>query len=233
MAKLSSSLLPQVKSTGLARVTSAKTVDEAIASVTARVNAVILVTQQQVIDRTAVAGVVLQGLAQANVLTGKDGSGRPHVSVRTNFFLATKGEVNAFLTKLPMCQSVEAVLTEYYAFIDQHSINGVIWDNEESWNHRGNQSTWSGYLRVDAWTGDVSISGLVPEKPAVVIRAKPLSAALSVGNAPAIPAPNAPAPAPQAPTAPVMKSFNGAAYSVADLLAAGWQQAAIDALPNA
>ena len=227
MAKLSADLLSQVKSTGLARVTSASTVADAILAVTNRLKVATLVTAQQVLDRTAVAGVVLQGLAQANVLTGKDGTGRPHVSCRTNFFLCTQDQIKAFLAKLSLCTTVEAVQTEYYAFIDEYAINGVIWDNESGWNQRGNQSTWTGNLRADATTGDISISNLTPEKPAVVIQAKSLSAALKVGAAPAA------AQTASEPAAPVMKLFNGTPMAPAALLQLGFPQAAIDALPNA
>jgi len=235
MAKLASVHLSKIQSSGLARVSKVGSVAEAVTAVTNRVKAATLITVQQVLDRTAVAGVVLSGLAQANILTGADGTGKPHVSVRSNFFLATQAECDAFVASLSTLQTVEAVQAAYYEFIDNHSVNGVIWEGEPAWEQRSNQGTFTGFLRADAVTGDVSISGITAEKPTAVLHAKKLpslNASIPVAPASGIPAPSGiptPPPAPQ----PTMKLLNGTAYSVSDLLAGGWAQSAIDALPNA
>lgn len=237
MPKLSEELLKQVRSTQLPRVTDAKTVSEAVAFVVERVEAFILISPEMVLSRAAVEGIVPQGLARATVLTGKEGTGRPHVSVRTNFGFANKAQIEEFCANVAKFKTIQEVQEAYYGFIDAISIPMVIWDNEPSWMHRTSSSTWTGKLRSDSVTGNVSISEAVPEKPTLVIKAKKptLNASIPVGNAiPTPPAPDAPAPPPApAPAAPVMKNFNGAVYSVADLLAAKWSQAAIDALPNA
>lgn len=234
MAKLESSLLPQVKSSSLARVKSVTTVAEAVKAVCDRARMLTLIPVQAVLDRHAVAGVVPQGLPNAQVLTGKDGSGRPHVSVRTNFALCTADQVEQFCTGVSSMQSIDQVQEAYYSFIDEVSIPLVVWDNEPSWSQRGASSTWTGTLRADAVTGNVSISNAMPEKPAHTHNAKKLVAVLAVGTAPSAPIPPAPgnAPAPP-PPAPVMKMFNGTPYSVQDLLGNNWAQSAIDALPNA
>lgn len=235
MAKLNSAHLSKVQTSGLARVSRVSTVLEAVTAIKSRLALATLVTVQQVLDRTAVSGVVLAGLAQANVLTGSDGTGRPHCSVRSNFYLCTQAEIDTFVAGLAGLGTVEEVQTAYYAFVDEFAINGVIWDNETAWSQRGNQGTFTGYLRADGTTGDVSISGLTAEKPTVVLAAKKmpsLSASIPVAPSVNIPAPSG-MPTPPAPQAPAMKAYNGTAYSPADLLAAGWQQAAIDALPNA
>ncbi len=237
MAKLASVHLSKVQTSSLARVSKVNTVAEAITAVANRVKSATLISVQNVLDRTAVAGVVLSGLAQANILTGADGTGKPHVSVRSNFFLATQAECDAFIASLSTLQTVEAVQQAYYAFIDNHSVNGVIWEGEPAWEQRSNQGTFTGYLRADAVTGDVSISGITAEKPTAVLHAKKLpslSASIPVAGTPVAGIPQAPgAPTTPAPQAPVMKLYNGTAYSAADLLANGWQQSAIDALPNA
>jgi hypothetical protein len=237
MAKLASVHLSKVQTGGLARVSKVGTVAEAVTAVTNRIKAATLVTVQQVLDRTAVAGVVLSGLAQANVLTGADGSGKPHVSVRSNFFLATQTECDAFVASLSTLQTVEAVQAAYYEFIDNHSINGVVWQGEPAWEQRSNQGTFTGFLRADAVTGDVSISGITAEKPTAVLQAKKLpslSASIPVAPASGMPAPpQAGAPTPPPAPQPTMKLVNGTAYSPSDLLAGGWSQAAIDELPNA
>jgi hypothetical protein len=236
MAKLESSLLPKIKSSSLARVKNVTTVAEAVKAVCDRARMLTLIPVQAVLDRHAVAGVVPQGLPNAQVLTGKDGSGRPHVSVRTNFALATAEQIEQFCAGVSTMQTIDAVQEAYYSFIDEVSIPLVVWDNEPGWAQRASNSSWTGTLRADAVTGNVSISGATPEKPAVTHNAKKLDAALAVGTpamnaAPIPPAPGTPTP-PPAPQ-PVMKLFNGTPYSVADLLANNWSQAAIDALPNA
>ena len=235
MAKLQTVHLSKVQTSGLARVGKAASAADAVIAIKARLNLATLITVQQVLDRTAVSGVVLAGLAQANVLTGADGTGRPHCSVRSNFYLCTQADIDTFVAGLAALQSVDQVQAAYYAFVDEFAINGVIWDNETAWAQRGNQGTFTGYLRADATTGDVSISGLTAEKPAVVLAAKKmpsLSASIPVQGASIPTSTGMPTP-PAAPQAPVMKLYNGAAYSAADLLANGWQQSAIDALPNA
>jgi len=236
MAKLQTVHLSKVQTSGLARVGKAASAADAAIAIKARLNLATLVTVQQVLDRTAVSGVVLAGLAQANVLTGADGTGRPHCAVRSNFYLCTQADIDTFVASLAALQSVDQVQAAYYAFVDEFAINGVIWDNETAWSQRGNQGTFTGYLRADATTGDVSISGLTAEKPAVVLAAKKmpsLSASIPVAPSANIPTPSGMPTPPPAPQAPAMKAYNGTAYSPADLLAAGWQQSAIDALPNA
>lgn len=235
MAKLATDLLPKVKTSSLARVTNSTTVAEAIAAVCQRARSLTLITSQHVLDRVAVSGAIPQGLATAKVLTGKDGSGRPHVSVRTNFALATAEQVEQFCAGVSSMTSIDDVQQAYYSLVDEVSVPLVVWDNEPAWEQRSSNSAWSGTLRADAVTGNVSISNAMPEKPSMVIKAKSLNAALAVGNAPSAPIPpapgNAPAPPPPAPVA--MKMVNGTPYSVAGLLGNGWQQSAIDALPNA
>ena len=233
MAKLASVHLSKVQTSGLARVSKVNTVAEAITAVVNRVKSATLISVQNVLDRTAVAGVVLSGLAQANILTGADGTGKPHVSVRSNFFLATQAECDAFTASLSTLQTVEAVQQAYYAFIDNHSVNGVIWEGEPAWEQRSNQGTFTGYLRADAVTGDVSISGITAEKPTAVLHAKRLpSLSASIPVAPATNIPPASG-IPTPPPVPAMKLINGTAYSVADLLANNYKQAQIDELPNA
>lgn len=226
MAKLSSELLPQVKSTGLARITNATSVVEAIATVKQRLLSATLVSVQDVLNRSAVAGVVLQGAAQANVLTGKDGTGRPHIAVRTNFMLANGVQINGFLANLSQMTTIEDVQEAYYAFLDEHTINGVIWDNEASWEQRGNQGKWSGYLRADATTGDVSISGLTPEKPQHVIRAKEIVKESFSAEIPTPGAAPTPIPTPQGIPTPSgnaqWKTPSGELHAESALLSAGW-----------
>ena len=240
MAKLSSNLLPQIKSAGLARVTKAGSVVEAVATVASRVRALTLITAQHVIDRTAVAGVVLSGLATAKELRGKDETGKPHVTVRSNFALCTSSEIEAFIASLSTIPTIEGVQQAYYSFIDEVVVNGTIWEGESLFAIRTSvQGTLAGFLRADPETGDVSISGLVAEKPTTVLQAKKLpSLNASIPVAPVagtVPqAPGAPTPpTPSAPQAPVMKVLNGTAYSQSDLLNSGWAQTQIDALPNA
>lgn len=237
MAKLQSVHLSKVQTSGLARVGKAASVVDAVTAIKSRLALATLVTVQQVLDRTAVSGVVLAGLAQANVLTGADGTGRPHCSVRSNFYLCTQADIDTFIAGLASLQTVEEVQAAYYSFVDEYAINGVIWDNEESWKQRGNQGTFTGYLRADGTTGDVSISGLTAEKPAVVLAAKKmpsLNASIPVSTPSGIPAPpQAGSVPPPPPAAPAMKLLNGTAYSAADLLANNYTQAQIDALPNA
>jgi hypothetical protein len=230
MAKISSSLLPKVQSTSLGRVTNATSVEEAIATVKQRLASATLVTEQNVIDRSAVSGVILQGAAQANVLTGKDGSGRPHIAVRTNFYLCTPVIIQQFVTGLATMTTIEDVLNAYYGFIDNHCINGVIWDNEASWESRGNQGKWSGYLRADATTGDVSISGLAPEKAQNVIKARAIvqdfdavvETPVANAGAPTPPTGSTPPP-PSAPGAPASwKNPTGDVFAESALVAQGW-----------
>lgn len=236
MAKLQSVHLSKVQTSGLARVGKAASVVDAVTAIKSRLALATLVTVQQVLDRTAVSGVVLAGLAQANVLTGADGTGRPHCSVRSNFYLCTQADIDTFIAGLASLQTVEEVQAAYYSFVDEYAINGVIWDNEESWKQRGNQGTFTGYLRADGTTGDVSISGLTAEKPAVVLAAKKmpsLNASIPVAPAASVPPPPQAGSVPPPPPAPAMKLLNGTAYSAADLLANNYTQAQIDALPNA
>jgi len=228
MAKISSELLPKIKSSSLARITNATSVAEAIATVKQRLASATLVSEQNVIDRSAVSGVVLQGAAQANVLTGKDGSGRPHIAVRTNFFLCNPVIIQQFVAGLATMTTVEDVQEAYYSFIDNHCINGVIWDNEASWESRGNQGKWSGYLRADATTGDVSISGLTPEKPQNVIKARAIVEDFDavvetpVANAGA-PTPPSTGSTPPPPGAPAnWKNPAGEVFAEAALVAQGW-----------
>ena len=247
MAKLASNLLSQVKTSSLARVTKATSIAEAIATVALRVRSLTLITSQNVIDRLAVAGVVLSGLSQANTLTGADGSGKPHVSVRTNFALCTVQEIEAFVASLSTIPTIDGVQQAYYDFIDTYVINGVIWEGESCWeNRKSYQGTFSGFLRADGTTGDISISGIVAEKPGLVLQAKKLpSLNASIPVAPVASVPPPPqagaVPPPPPPNGPVMKQYNGAVYSSTDLIStymssgytADQAKSAVDALPNA
>ncbi|RUP42165.1 MAG: hypothetical protein EKK63_02385 [Acinetobacter sp.] len=227
MAKLSSDLLSQVKTASLARITNATSVAEAIATVKQRLASATLVSPQDVINRSAVSGVVLQGSAQANVLTGKDGSGRPHIAVRTNFFLCTPAVISTFTAGLSTMDSIEDVQNAYYGFIDAHCINGVIWDNEPAWESRGNQGKWSGYLRADATTGDVSIAGLAPEKPQHVIKARAIAqdfdAEVEIPSTPKVPTgPTSATPPPPVNAPANWKSPAGDVFAESALVAQGW-----------
>lgn len=237
MAKLSSGLLPKVKSGALLRITKAETVAEAIATVTQRVQAATLISEKDVLDRASVSGIVLQGGASAKVLTGKDGNGRPHVSLRTQFLLATKEQCASFLASVVSFTSIEDVQEAYYGFIDEHGISAVIWDNEPCWALYSTPGlTFSGYLRCDAVTGDVSIAGITPEKPARVIKARTLTLEDSAPEDKAetgIPTPPNKNSVPTPPKKAISKLIEGNVYTVESLLGAGWTQDAIDALPNA
>lgn len=233
------------------RIKSAQSTLEAVAIATAKVRNLRLITVEQVLNRAKVGEIVLIGGQNANILTGKAGNGKPHVSLRTQYALATPEECAAFIKGLNVLPTVEAVQEAWYRFQEQHVIPAVAWEGEKCFEDRDYadlSARFSGTLRADSVTGNVSIAGLtrtdVATKPTAVAKASTFLDALlgSSEQIAGVPAPSpAPAPAPAAPAAPApaaapaptMKMVNGQAFSTADLLAAGWTAEQVAGLPNA
>ena len=229
MAKLSQVSLSQVASSGLARINATTTVAEFLTAAQARINALTWVSEADVIAQRPVSGIIPQGGATANVLTGKDGLGKAHVSLRNQVCLGTKADgaaIMAALTGASASATLEQLREMYYAAIDAVSVQLTVWQDSEpkAWDAvRSGRSSFTAFLRADSRTGDVSLQGATPESVtnAIVIPTRRIETAMPDGDAVLTPPV----------TGPVMKSFAGGVHTVQALLDLGLPQATIDALP--
>lgn len=179
MARITNkTVLASVKANNLPRINDAVTAAEVIATATERINALYWVGEADIIGRKRLSGIIPQGGATANVLTGKDGTGKAHVSLRTQVAFGTKAEGAKFLASLAIMAAtatVEDLKNAYYGFTDEVNIPLVIWKETEADAYkaaRSGRGTFSATLRVQTSgeaEGEISLSGAETETDTDVV----------------------------------------------------------------
>ena len=219
MAVLSSAAKAQVVSNSLPKVNSATSVVEALQTITTRVNSMCWVSEAQALAGKRLSGIIPQGGNSANVLTGRNGAGKAHVSLKTQVGLGSVATGTAFLQSLNAAAptaTLEQVRELYYQFIDSVTIPLVVWQDTEPEVFRAVTSgggTYTGTLRCDGVTGNVSFGNASVEED-VDVTPLPRRIATSIA-------------APATPTAPAMRMFNGMPIAESALQALGVDFAAL------
>lgn len=227
MAVLSSAAKAQVVSNSLPRINSATSVVELLQIAATRVNSMCWASEAQVLAGKRLSGIIPQGGNSANVLTGKNGLGKAHVSLKTQVGLCavapkegqTSAEGLAFLQSLNAAAptaTLEQLREMYYQFVDGVTIPLVVWQDTEPEVFKAvtsGRGKYTGTLRADGDTGNVSFGNASVEED-VDVTPLPKRIATSIA-------------APATPAAPAMRMFNGMPIAESALQAFGVDFAAL------
>lgn len=232
-------------------VRTAKTPQELLMALLALSFSAIEAVENQVVRARAIIGNAQLLPAQtANGMKGRLVVSTTAIVNAQEFALAFKAfqaqiMSNAFAT-------VELARQAFYDLSDKYTVRAIIWEDTPNFREITDYGEIKGILRLSGvYTTKEGVSKqsweLIKVSSALVVsegkafKLGSFDAAIVDNSGAAAPSPTAtpPVPTPEpamaapAPTAPAMKLVNGQQFAPEALLASGWNQAQIDALPNA